>query len=349
MSKTLPSPILGSFPVTALAPMQDVTTLPFMRIISQLGAPDYFVTEYFRVHGHSTLEKHILDSITKNDSGRPVFAQLIGESCEDLIRVAKELETYPVAGIDLNMGCPAPKVYKKNVGGGLLRSLDEAERVISTIRGAVTGLFTVKMRIGFETDEVFHSFLDLMNQYEVDMLSIHGRTVKQGYRGGVAYDRIAEAVQIVNCPVLANGNITSYRKADKVIQQTKAFGVMVGRNAIRNPWIFRQIREHQQGISVYSPRLSDVREYVDLLHESMLVKGLPDKNHIGLMKKFLNFVGLSVDPDGVFLKEMRRAQNTQELFKICDQHLLSGNEDKLAELEPFDGLVARPNRECGMV
>lgn len=346
MIKRLPSLIHTGIPATALAPMQDVTTLPFMKIISHYGAPDYFVTEYFRVHESSILEPHILESITKNNSGRPVFAQLIGERGPDLTRISKELQKHPIAGIDLNMGCPAPKVYKKNVGGGLLRSVEEAKRVISTLRNSVEGLFTVKMRIGFESDEEFFQFLDIINDQKVDMLSIHGRTVKQGYRGGVDYDRIAEAVSYVKCPVFANGNITSYKKANWVAKKTKAHGVMIGRNAIRNPWIFRQFQEFNLGKNPYQPNFLDARDYVERLHTSMLNKNVPEKNHLGMLKKFLNFIGLSIDPDGIFLKKMRRAQSLTELFGICDQYMVhTEHANNPIHDEPFDGLLARPNRE----
>ena len=120
----LPAPIVAGQPLTALAPMQDVTDLAFMGVIAHYGAPDYYVTEFFRVHAQSRPEKHILRSIDENATGRPVFAQLIGEDIGYLTRTVEELLKLPVAGIDLNLGCPAPKVYKKNVGGGLLREPD---------------------------------------------------------------------------------------------------------------------------------------------------------------------------------------------------------------------------------
>ena len=112
--------------------MQDVTGLPFMRIIANYGAPDLFFTEFFRVHEHSRLDPEILTSITENPSGKPVFAQLIGESIPELCRVADLLKEYPVAGVDLNMGCPAPRVYKKKVGGGLLKDPPKIAKILES-------------------------------------------------------------------------------------------------------------------------------------------------------------------------------------------------------------------------
>ncbi|MDE3084059.1 MAG: tRNA-dihydrouridine synthase, partial [Verrucomicrobiota bacterium] len=119
----------GGF-LTALAPMQDVTDLAFMRVIAGYGAPDYFFTEFFRVHAQSRPEKHILRSIDENTTGRPIFAQLIGEAIPHLTRTVDELLKHPVAGIDLNLGCPAPKIYKKNVGGGLLRDPERIDGIL---------------------------------------------------------------------------------------------------------------------------------------------------------------------------------------------------------------------------
>ncbi len=328
--------------------MQDVTTLPFMRLLGSYGAPDLLFTEYFRVHAHSNLESHIVDSIVHHATGKPIIAQLIGESLPDLERTVAAIfeRELPVAGIDLNMGCPAPKVYKKNVGGGLLREPAKIDEVLGCLRAAVPGHFSVKMRIGFEDDRHFETILDLIEKHRVDLLSLHARTVKEAYRSEVHYDYIARAAARLDCPVLANGDITSVDKGLQVLAATGSSGLMIGRHCIRNPWIFRQLREHFAGETVFRPRLADVRQYIEDLFSAT---SHPDREgvfHVSHMKKFLNFVGLGVDSDGRFLHEMRRAQNKEALDQVCDRHLI---DDGRAELffpdEPIKGLVARPNCE----
>jgi tRNA-dihydrouridine synthase len=368
----------------ALAPMQDVTDLAFMRVIAGYGPPDYFFTEFFRVHAQSRPEKHILRSIVENTTGRPVFAQLIGESVPDILRTVRELLALPVAGIDLNLGCPAPKVYRKQVGGGLLRDPARIDEILGALRAAVPGLLSVKMRLGFDDAGNLDRVLELINRHEVDLLTIHGRTVKEMYRGAVNYDLIARAVQQVRCPVLANGNITSADRAATVVAHTRAAGVMMGRHAIRNPWIFRQCRERwahfqdvggsedlpkvaqaslpasvsidrcpmrhcdggiaMSGPRVFQPTLADVREYIARLYQATAASAAPERTRVARMKKYLNFVGQSVDPAGVFLHEMRRAQTEAELFSACDRHLLA-EPARCYALEPFPGIVARPNCE----
>jgi tRNA-dihydrouridine synthase B len=342
----LPDPIDPERPLTALAPMQDVTTLGFLRLLGDYGPPDYLFTEYFRVTAHSKPEPHIIDSVLHHGTGRPVFAQMIGESVPDLLRTAGLLGELPIAGVDLNMGCPAPKVYKKNVGGGLLRDPQTVERLLSALRGGIKGRFTVKMRIGFDTIDNYDRLLKSVADNGVNLLSVHGRTVKGGYRSEVDYPRIAQAVSTVPCPVLANGNISSAAKAQAVIAETGAAGVMIGRACIRNPWIFRQIHEQWTAQPIFQPRLSDVRTYLDALYYTITDSSQHERYRLARLKKFLNFIGVAVDPDGNFLHRARRVKTWSELQQLADEFMIDyGKADLPYPDEPWPGLIARPNCE----
>ncbi len=345
-SRRLPPGHHAGQALTALAPMQDVTDLAFMRVMARYGAPDYFFTEFFRVHSQSRPEKHILRSIDEHGTGRPVFAQLIGEHVPDMVRTVEALLRHPVAGIDLNLGCPAPKVYRKNVGGGLLRDPARIDEILGALRAAVPGLLTVKMRVGFDDCAHFERILELIDRHGVDLLTVHGRTVKAMYRGEVRYDRIAQAVRAVRCPVLANGNITSAERAAAVLGETGAAGVMLGRHAIRNPWVFRQCRERFAGLPVTAVTLADVRGYIEHLYGALATPGVPERLQVARMKKFLNFVGQGVDPAGAFLHDMRRAETAAGLFAACDRHLLAEPARPFPP-EPYPGVWAQPNREAG--
>ena len=139
--------------------MQDVTTLEFMRVIHRYGGPEVYWTEFFRVHGDSKPEKWIVKSITENPTGRPVIAQMIGNDIPALVRNAQRLQKLPVAAIDLNLGCPAPVVYRKCAGGGLLREPAKIDAILGALRDVVTIPFTVKTRIGFSSPEEFDALL----------------------------------------------------------------------------------------------------------------------------------------------------------------------------------------------
>src|SRR6266481_1031106 len=177
----------GSEPMLALAPMQDVTDLPFWNLMTAYGGADVYYTEYFRVHATSTLDKYILRSITENPTRRPVIAQMIGNDIPALIRIARELQEYPVAAVDLNLGCPAPVVYRKCAGGGLLREPDRVDSILGALRDAISIRFTVKTRLGFDSPQVFDELLPIFAKHSLDLLTVHGRTVQEMYRSEVHY------------------------------------------------------------------------------------------------------------------------------------------------------------------
>jgi tRNA-dihydrouridine synthase len=159
--------------------MQDVTDLAFWRVMARYGGADVYWTEYFRVHGDSRPEKWIVDSIVHNPTGRPVVAQMIGNDVPSLVRTAKELEKLPIAAIDLNLGCPAPVVYRKCAGGGLLRELGKIDAILGALRDALSVPLTVKTRIGFDSSEPFEALLELFSKHSIDLLTVHGRTVRK--------------------------------------------------------------------------------------------------------------------------------------------------------------------------
>src|SRR5882724_10493219 len=210
----------GTQPILALAPMQDVTDLPFWKLMAAYGGADVYYTEYFRVHAVSHLEKWILESITKNPTGKPVIAQMIGNDIPSLVRAATELQQYPIAAIDLNLGCPAPIVYRKCAGGGLLREPRRVDAILGALRDAISVKFTVKTRLGFDSPAVFDELLPIFARHSLDLLTVHGRTVAEMYRTEVHYDYIARAVEAMSCPVLANGNVHSAKSADAILTQT---------------------------------------------------------------------------------------------------------------------------------
>ena len=323
--------------------MQDVTDLPFWKLMAAYGGADVYYTEYFRVHSTSHLEKWIAESITKNPTGKPVIAQMIGNDIPSLVRAAKELQQYPIAAVDLNLGCPAPVVYRKCAGGGLLREPRRVDAILGALRDAVSVKFTVKTRIGFDSPEVFDELLPIFARHSLDLLTVHGRTVKEMYRTEVHYDYIARAVDAVPCPVLANGNVYSAAKAAEVLALTRARGLMIGRGVIRNPWLFRQIRQHQRGEALFQPAGFEVLDYVRALFETVRPPGIREAAHIQKMKKYLNYIGLGVEPTGRFLHDIRRVTTEAEFFRLCEEHL---SHDRAMPLEPFS-LDLEGNRRDG--
>lgn len=347
-------------PFTALAPMQEVTDLPFWRTLAQCGGgPNLLVTEYFRVHIHSTLEKDILASILQNPTGRPVIAQMIGRDPVEMRRTARQLlEHDEVAGIDINLGCPAPVVCSKQSGGGLLKDLEHVNCLLGELREQCgERWFTVKTRVGFDGASEFEGLLDVFARHEIDLLSVHGRTVRERYQTPVHVDAVQLAVERLSCPVLANGNVVDVATGDAYLKQSGAAGLMIGRGAIRNPWLFRQLASYWAGGEVERVRRVDLLNYIRILWEETararveFKQGFDEKKHVQKMKRYLNYILAGLDEELEF--RCKRCREKEELFRLLENYL--GSDELVPGLPPensklfcgFSDLLERENVEKG--
>ena len=185
----------------ALAPMKDVTDLAFLNTLKDLNSlPDYFITEYFRtVAHHKKMSPYILRSIDENPTGRPIYGQLVGHEPEYLARDAQVLMEHACAGVDLNMGCPAPIVCRRNAGGGMLRSLKAMDAALGALRDVLPpGAITDKCRLGYETPDEFERILPVIASHSPDRVCIHARTVREGYRSPVHPEWVKWAAGMLN-------------------------------------------------------------------------------------------------------------------------------------------------------
>lgn len=301
--------------------MQDVTNLAFLEVLSRYGGADIYVTEYFRVHTDSRLDPWILRSIDDNPTGRPIFAQMIGQDIPALVRTARELLQHPVAGIDLNLGCPAPVVCRKEAGGGLLRNLPKVEAILGALRDAIDGRFTVKTRIGYHSPDEFDSLLTVFSKHAIDALAIHGRTVVEKYQTPVHPDCIRLAVEQLSCPVIANGNVVDVPTGLSYHRQTGAAGLMIGRGAIRNPWLFDQLRAGFLGEKPINPVGRNLLEYIENLYETTASHStsFDPLLHVQQMKKTMVFVTQGHDSEFEF--RLRRCKTPDEFHGICRSYL----------------------------
>ncbi len=134
------------------------------------------------------------------------------------------------------------------------------------------------------------------------------------------------------CPVLANGNVHSAQNASEILKITGARGLMIGRGAIRNPWLFHQIRQHQRGETIFVPRGFEVLAYVKALYDAVCSPDVCESAQVQKMKKYMNYLGLGAEPTGQFLHQIRRVETKAEFFRVCEAFL---NHDQSMPLEPF--------------
>jgi tRNA-dihydrouridine synthase B len=229
--------------VYALAPLAGWTDLPFRETVKKFGA-DLTVSEMISSNALVYNASRTKKMIEKSPLEIPFSVQLAGSNAE-IIRQAVEIlnEEEGIDIIDLNAGCPAPKIVNHGSGSSLLKDLGLLKSIITAIKTTSNKPMTsVKIRLGFDK-KIGEDIARVVEDAGADFLVVHGRTKVGAYKAVVDYDQIARIKESVSIPVIANGDITSYEIAHRVMEHTKADGVMIGRGSMGNPWIFRQLKE----------------------------------------------------------------------------------------------------------
>ena len=216
---------------------------------------------------------------------------------------------------------PRPDCLPQKRRGRAVETPKRVDEILGALRAAIDIPFTVKTRIGYEAPGEFDALLEVFARHPVDAFTVHGRTVRELYRTRVHYDRIRQAVERLNAPVFANGNVLSVALARETIALTGAAGLMIGRGAIRNPWLFQQICDDAEGRVPFRPTLRDLRAYIEMLYAEIRLPHLPDPTNIARMKKYMNFIGQGIGPGEAFLHGIRRVPLERDFFALCDAHL----------------------------
>jgi tRNA-dihydrouridine synthase B len=250
-----------------------------------------------------------LKMVTKNENETPYSVQIAAQNPEIAKKAVEILNEFDfIDGIDLNVGCPVKKAIKSGYGGNLLKESKNLAKIVETIAKTHNKkFFSVKMRIGF--DEINGvEIAKLIEQNGADILTIHGRTVKQLYRGTANYEEIAKIKSILKIPVLANGDIDSYEKAKWVLDYTKCDGVMIGRGAIGKPWIFKEIKE-QKSVT------NEEKKEVILEHFKAMYEWYGDFG-IVLFRKHLHTYSKGYPGASEFRDKVNKTQNYEEMLKL---------------------------------
>lgn len=228
---------------TVLAPLAGYTDLPFRSVVKKFGV-DLTVSEMISSNALAYASKKTKKIAEKSERETPYSVQIAGYK-EDVVKRAVEVlnDMDGIDIIDLNCGCPAPKVVGNNSGSGLLKDLPQMSRLIETIKKTSNKEYTsCKIRLGFEGKHGVE-IAKICEDSGADFIAVHGRTRAMKFGGEVDYEAIGEIKAVVKIPVIANGDITSFEKAKYVSELTGCDGIMIGRAAIGNPWIFYQIKQ----------------------------------------------------------------------------------------------------------
>ncbi len=227
-----------------LAPMQGLTNRAVREVLSGLSRPDVLFTEFARVrHGGDgpRLDPKDLREARADEGGIPLVVQLIGREAGPLVEAAGEAQRAGAAHLDLNLGCPFGRMNVGS-GGALLEHPEALASLLPALRKAIAGSFSVKVRSGHSDPEQIFLLLPLFEDAGVDFLVLHPRTVVQQYEGQADHAITARVVAATRLPVIANGDIRTAEEGRRVLEQTRAAGLMVGRGALADPLLFSRLR-----------------------------------------------------------------------------------------------------------
>jgi len=238
-----------SKPLVVLAPLAGYTDLPFRSVVKKFGA-DITISEMISSNALVYKSAKTLKMIEKSPSEDPYIVQIAGNNPELVKEAVLILNDIPgIDGIDLNCGCPAPKVFSHGSGSNLLGDLKKLEDILSTVKKYSNKQYTTaKVRLGVN-EKIPVDIGKAVEACGADYIAVHGRTRAGKYKAPVDYDAIKAMKEAVSIPVIANGDIKDYDKAKEVLEYTKADGVMIGRGAIGKPWIFYQLKHGVEDIS----------------------------------------------------------------------------------------------------
>ena len=260
---------LGDFPLL-LAPMEDVSDPPFRSVCKQNGA-DLMFTEFISSEGLIRDAEKSVQKLDIYDSERPIGIQIFGDKIESMKKAASISEAANPEIIDINYGCPVKKVTCKGAGAAILLDLDKMQKMTAEIVKQVKKPVTVKTRLGWDDKTIkIIEVAERLQDVGIKALTIHGRTRKQMYKGEANWELISEVKNSprINIPIFGNGDINSALKAKEYKEKYNVDGIMIGRAAIGNPWIFNEIKNyiknnHQITPPSLSDRIETVKKHLD--------------------------------------------------------------------------------------
>ena len=303
-----------SKPIYFLAPLAGLTDLPFRSVVKKFGV-DVTVSEMISSNALAYNSKKTYKMLEKSPLETPYSIQIAGSDPTIIQRAVEIINKQDgVDIIDLNCGCPVPKVVNNLQGSALLTDLKKMGRAIETIKKYSNKKYTsVKIRLGFDKKNHIE-IAKVCEDSGADFIAVHGRTRVGKFKAPVDYDAIAEVKEAVNIPVIANGDITSSAKAKWVLEHTKCDGIMIGRGAIGRPWIFKEIKEDKEYIS------KDLIANVVLEHFEQMINFYGDygvilfRKHLHTYSKY-GYSGASAFRDRINkIIEVNEARDTIEEF-----------------------------------
>ncbi len=311
---------IGSFETdgyAALAPMAGVADRSFRRLCREFGAA-YTVSELISSKAVSLNDKKSLGMMNITDNERPVGLQLFGSDPKTMAEAAQKGLQFSPDFIDINMGCPAPKVAGNGGGAALMKYPELAESIVKSVVDAVDLPVTVKIRAGWDENSINATEIAKRSENAgAKIITVHGRTRQQMYAPSVNLDIIKDVKDAVSIPVVGNGDIETAKDAANMYEYTGCDFVMVGRGAMGAPWIFRQINAWMyEGITVPEPPISE-RMRVLIRQAQMTVEDKGEKNAMREMRKHAAWYMKGIKGAAAYRRECGQLTSLEQLYGLC--------------------------------
>jgi len=298
-----------------LAPMAGITDLPFRTIAKKYGV-GLVCTEMVSAKAIFYNDEKTKKLLNIDGEKRPIAVQIFGSDIESMVFAAKYVE--PIADIiDINMGCPAPKVVKNGDGSKLLLNLDLAEEIVKAVVEAVEKPVTVKFRKGWNNSSIVA--VEAAKRFEkagAKAITIHGRTREEYYSGKCDLEIIKEVKEAVNIPVIGNGDVKDIESAEKMFEYTGVDGIMIGRATLGNPWALKSIVEEKEYVPSKQERLDTI-----LKHLELCIKEKGEYVAIREMRKHISGYTKNLPDSSKFRENMNKIEDKKELISFISNYV----------------------------
>ncbi len=329
---------------TVLAPMEGITNPTFRRFMAEGGGIGLLCTEFIRITQQAPCSKQIARQVQR-PLGVPLSVQVMGNDATQMAEAAAIVSDAGADVVDINLGCPMPRVVRKGVGSAMLKDPVILRRVLEQMRAKTPGLLSAKIRAGFDDASGVIATAKLIEAVGVDFITVHPRRRCDFYQGVADWRIIATLVQELNIPVIGNGDVWYAADALRMQRETGCHAVMIGRPALRNPWIFQQVEQLHRGLDPVAPDgamvvdhlLAIKRCYENGFAERSSRKSKAARNLIGPMKELLHWLGRAVDDRRDFQRRVLRLGSVDELLAESERTLCKLGSDQL-DLDAFGSL-----------